>query len=39
MFCTAPYLKKLLDMRQQGLAASIRTIVLFDEDEATAQLK
>ena len=39
MFCTAPYLKKILDLREQGLAAYIKNIVLFDVDADTAVLR
>lgn len=39
MFCTAPYLKKLLDMRAQGLANFIKNIVLFDVNAETADLR
>ena len=39
MFCTAPYLKKLLDMRANGLASYIKNIVLFDVNADTAELR
>ena len=28
MFCTAPYLKKILGMREQGMATQIKNVVM-----------
>lgn len=33
MFCTSEYLKKLLDMKDDGKAVSIKNIVMYDTDE------
>ena len=35
MFCSAGYLKKILDMRDAGLIKSIKNIVIFDTDVNT----
>ena len=39
MFLTAPYLKKMLGMRDQGYATHIKNIVMFDTDEESMALK
>jgi long-chain acyl-CoA synthetase len=38
MFCTAPYLKKILGMREQGMATQIKNVVMFDTDAETVAL-
>lgn len=39
MFLTAPYLKKMLGMRDQGYATHIKNIVMFDTDEESVALR
>ena len=39
IFCTAAYLKKILDMRRQGFATIIRNIVMFDDNEESLALR
>lgn len=39
MFVSAPYLKKLLNMRDQGFGEHIKSIVLFDTDQESLALK
>ena len=36
MFVTANYLKKMLGMREAGMAQYLKTVVLFDVDAETA---
>ena len=39
MFVTAPYLKKILGMRDQGFAKSIKNVIMFDTDEESQALR
>lgn len=39
MFISSAYLKKMLDMRDQGYATFIKNIVMFDTDDESMALK
>ena len=39
MFVSSPYLKKMLGMREQGLATHIKNIVMFDTNEESVALR
>ena len=39
MFVSSPYLKKMLGMRDQGLATHIKNIVMFDTNEESVALR